>query len=82
MNVVPLTKVEHEGGTAAFWVVPLCCVCRQPFGHELALAVSYPHMALLHERCINFYDMTHAWQHQSPLNSYVRRSGGSFLSPQ
>lgn len=82
MNVVPLTGVTHEGGTATFWVVPHCCVCDQAFGHELALAISYPHMVLLHERCINFYNTNQAWQHKHALASYVRRSGGSFLSPQ
>lgn len=82
MNVIPLTQVHHEGGTAAFWVVPHCCVCHQPFGHELALAVSYPHMALLHERCMQFYNTSLGWQHQHHLQSYLRRSREPFLSPQ
>ncbi len=82
MNVIPTTHVQHEGGTAAFWVVPHCVVCDRPFGHELALAVSYPHMALLHEQCLNFYNTTHPWQHKHALQSYLRRSRDSFLSPQ
>lgn len=73
MNVIPLTTVQHEGGVAAFWVVPKCTVCEQPFGHELALAVSYPHMALLHEKCLNFYNMHQPWQHKHNLQSYIHK---------
>lgn len=77
MNIVPIQSVHSENEWTGFWVVAgPCAHCKLPINYEMAFAVSYPHAALLHERCMNFYDFDQHWPHAVPLQALRRRSTG------